>query len=146
MSDAWNEIQAVKSKRNSLRERLEKRKKERQDILGANSTASASPSPAAAQNAAALDTKPDSFEIFATLDNGRSWPAQMCANAVNHLSIDRVRSGNRTTFAANTVRQRSITANQFESAARQNQFASIQAHFVEHDQLLPPEIGHTIIH
>lgn len=34
MSDAWEEIQAVKSKRNSLRERLEKRKKERQDILG----------------------------------------------------------------------------------------------------------------
>lgn len=34
MSDAWEEIQAIKSKRNSLRERLEKRKKERQDILG----------------------------------------------------------------------------------------------------------------
>ncbi|XP_018327837.1 N6-adenosine-methyltransferase catalytic subunit isoform X1 [Agrilus planipennis] len=33
MSDAWEEIQAIKSKRNSLRERLEKRKKERQDIL-----------------------------------------------------------------------------------------------------------------
>lgn len=37
MSDAWNEIQAVKSKRNSLREKLEKRKKERQDILGVSS-------------------------------------------------------------------------------------------------------------
>ncbi|XP_053618049.1 N6-adenosine-methyltransferase subunit METTL3 [Plodia interpunctella] len=36
MSDAWEEIQAVKSKRNSLREKLEKRKKERQNILGAN--------------------------------------------------------------------------------------------------------------
>lgn len=35
MSDAWEEIQAVKSKRNSFRERLEKRKKERQIILGA---------------------------------------------------------------------------------------------------------------
>ncbi|XP_045505363.1 N6-adenosine-methyltransferase MT-A70-like protein [Colias croceus] len=34
MSDAWEEIQAVKSKRNSLREKLEKRKKERQSILG----------------------------------------------------------------------------------------------------------------
>lgn len=34
MSDAWNAIQAIKSKRNSLREKLEKRKKERQDILG----------------------------------------------------------------------------------------------------------------
>ncbi|XP_026728190.1 N6-adenosine-methyltransferase catalytic subunit-like isoform X1 [Trichoplusia ni] len=36
MSDAWEEIQAVKSKRNSLREKLEKRKKERQNILSAN--------------------------------------------------------------------------------------------------------------
>lgn len=36
MSDAWEEIQAIKSKRYSLRERLEKRKKERQDILGSN--------------------------------------------------------------------------------------------------------------
>ncbi|CAG5055039.1 unnamed protein product [Parnassius apollo] len=35
MSDAWEEIQAVKSKRNSLREKLEKRKKERQNILSA---------------------------------------------------------------------------------------------------------------
>lgn len=36
MSDAWEEIQAIKSKRHSLRERLEKRKKERQDILGSS--------------------------------------------------------------------------------------------------------------
>ncbi|VVC98936.1 unnamed protein product [Leptidea sinapis] len=36
MSDAWEEIQAVKSKRNSLREKLEKRKKERQSILASN--------------------------------------------------------------------------------------------------------------
>lgn len=33
MSDAWEEIQALKIKRNSLRERLKKRKQERQDIL-----------------------------------------------------------------------------------------------------------------
>lgn len=42
MSDAWEEIQAIKNKRNSLRERLEKRKKERQDILG-SSLSSSSP-------------------------------------------------------------------------------------------------------
>ena len=36
MSDAWKELQAMKSKQNSYRERLEKRKKERQDILGAS--------------------------------------------------------------------------------------------------------------
>lgn len=43
MSDAWEEIQAIKSKRNSLRERLEKRKKERQDILGSSLGATSSP-------------------------------------------------------------------------------------------------------
>lgn len=36
MSDAWEEIQAVQRKRNSLRERLEKRKKERRNILGSS--------------------------------------------------------------------------------------------------------------
>lgn len=36
MSDAWKELQAMKIKQNSYRERLEKRKKERQDILGAS--------------------------------------------------------------------------------------------------------------
>nr|CAI5827733.1 unnamed protein product [Callosobruchus analis] len=41
-ADAWEEIQAIKSKRNSLRERLEKRKKERQELLG-SSLGSASP-------------------------------------------------------------------------------------------------------
>lgn len=44
MADAWEEIQAIKSKRNSLRERLEKRKKERQDILGASLASAASTS------------------------------------------------------------------------------------------------------
>ena len=39
MSDAWEEIQAIKSKRNSLREKLQKRKKERQDILNLSSGA-----------------------------------------------------------------------------------------------------------
>ena len=45
MSDAWEEIQAIKNKRNSLRERLEKRKKERQDILSSNLTALSPASP-----------------------------------------------------------------------------------------------------
>lgn len=36
MSDAWEEIQAVKSKRKSFREKLEKRKKERQSILSSS--------------------------------------------------------------------------------------------------------------
>jgi len=36
MSDAWAELQALKSKRDSRRKRLEERKKERQDILRGN--------------------------------------------------------------------------------------------------------------
>lgn len=39
-SDAWQEIQAIKNKRNSLREKLEKRKKARQDILDSSLGAS----------------------------------------------------------------------------------------------------------
>lgn len=34
---SWEEIHALKAKRNTLRERLEKRKKERQDLLGGSS-------------------------------------------------------------------------------------------------------------
>lgn len=41
MADTWDEVQAVKNKRNSLRERLEKRKKERQDIFGTSAGGSA---------------------------------------------------------------------------------------------------------
>ncbi|XP_046655318.1 N6-adenosine-methyltransferase catalytic subunit-like [Daphnia pulicaria] len=40
MSDAWEEIQAVKSKRNELRERLQKRRKEREDLLGGGDSTS----------------------------------------------------------------------------------------------------------
>ncbi|KAF4522221.1 hypothetical protein B566_EDAN007372 [Ephemera danica] len=36
MSDAWEEIQAIKSKRISLREKLQKRKKERQELLSSS--------------------------------------------------------------------------------------------------------------
>lgn len=42
MSDAWDQIQEIKIKRNSLREKLEKRKKERQDILGSTNLVAAS--------------------------------------------------------------------------------------------------------
>jgi len=37
MADAWQEIQLVKSKRNELRERLQKRRREREDLLGGGS-------------------------------------------------------------------------------------------------------------
>lgn len=39
MSDAWEEIQAIKTKRNTLREKLQKRKKDREDLLNYNLTA-----------------------------------------------------------------------------------------------------------
>lgn len=35
MADAWDDIKALKNKRNTLREKLEKRKKERHGILQA---------------------------------------------------------------------------------------------------------------
>lgn len=78
MSDAWDEIQAIKSKRNSLRERLEKRKKERQDILATTSSNSVVVSSLTPTNAisnpksgANDDAKPVSNEIFTTVDNGK---------------------------------------------------------------------------
>lgn len=42
MSDAWEEIQAVKSKRKEIRERLQKRRKEREDLLGGTDSTSSS--------------------------------------------------------------------------------------------------------
>ena len=42
MSDAWEEIQAVKTKRNELRERLQKRRREREDLLGGTGDAATS--------------------------------------------------------------------------------------------------------
>lgn len=77
MSDAWDEIQAIKSKRNSLRERLEKRKKERQDILGSssgNTTVLSTSSPSNISNIVpnlkSDESKIELNEIFTTVDNG----------------------------------------------------------------------------
>lgn len=76
MSDAWDEIQAIKSKRNSLRERLEKRKKERQDILGnssGNSTVlpTSSPSAITVSKTGDSEIKTQLNEIFTSVENGR---------------------------------------------------------------------------
>lgn len=57
MSDAWNEIQAIKSKRNSLREKLEKRKRERHDILIEATSATGSVAPKIEISAATADDK-----------------------------------------------------------------------------------------
>lgn len=77
MSDAWDEIQAIKSKRNSLRERLEKRKKERQDILGTTSSNSglvASPANLSTIGNISIlqqsNCKPEPNEIFTADENG----------------------------------------------------------------------------
>ena len=72
MSDAWDEIQAIKSKRNSLRERLEKRKKERQDILGA-SNASTTAVPTTTANPTLLpqsEVKTESNESPTAVETG----------------------------------------------------------------------------
>lgn len=68
MSDAWNEIQAIKSKRNSLREKLEKRKRERQDILSDAITTATSTLVGGSTNASAvsLDGKSTSLSGSAT--------------------------------------------------------------------------------
>lgn len=75
MSDAWEEIQAIKSKRNSLRERLEKRKKERRDILGSTTgsnksspvhsidNSNSSPAPASSSEEIKVKAHPDEEEI-----------------------------------------------------------------------------------
>ncbi|KAJ0171507.1 hypothetical protein K1T71_013057 [Dendrolimus kikuchii] len=63
MSDAWEEIQAVKSKRNSLREKLEKRKKERQNILSSSLiTEKSEGSPSSGKNAAVKNEATSSQE------------------------------------------------------------------------------------
>lgn len=45
MSDAFEEIQAIKIKRNCLREKLQKRKRERNELFTLTSTTSLSSSP-----------------------------------------------------------------------------------------------------
>lgn len=73
MSDAWGEIQAIKIKRNSLRERLEQRKKERRDILGTSSGNNITLPSSSTSNVSALksdDTKSQLNEIFTTIENG----------------------------------------------------------------------------
>ena len=39
MADAWDELQQIKNKRLSLREKIAQRKREREDILSATGTA-----------------------------------------------------------------------------------------------------------
>ncbi|XP_004533739.1 probable N6-adenosine-methyltransferase MT-A70-like protein [Ceratitis capitata] len=62
MADAWDEIKAVKSKRNTLREKLEKRKKERAGLLSSSpnsvvDTAKDSPNPSSAELENDADTE-----------------------------------------------------------------------------------------
>lgn len=50
MTDAWDDIKALKSKRNNLREKLEKRKKERHGILHATGATNLAASSKTADN------------------------------------------------------------------------------------------------
>jgi mRNA (2'-O-methyladenosine-N6-)-methyltransferase len=65
MSDTWNELQSFRSKQSSLREKLAKRRKERQGVGGAGSAAgtgdasrSLSPTPSSSQTTAAASPAP----------------------------------------------------------------------------------------
>lgn len=58
MSDAWDQIQEIKIKRNSLREKLEKRKKERQDILLGSTNSVATSSFVKSESTTSDDKKP----------------------------------------------------------------------------------------
>lgn len=58
MSDAWDQIQEIKIKRNSLREKLEKRKKERQDILLGSTTLGAASGLVKSESTSSEDKKP----------------------------------------------------------------------------------------
>lgn len=59
MSDGtWDQIQEIKIKRNSLREKLEKRKKERQDILLGSTNSVATSSFVKSESASSEDKKP----------------------------------------------------------------------------------------
>lgn len=69
MSDAWEEIQAVKSKRNSLREKLEKRKKNLQTILSSASLGETAESSGSGNSApAASSPKSECKYIFTNID------------------------------------------------------------------------------
>lgn len=66
---SWEEIHALKAKRNTLRERLEKRKKERQDLLGGSS-----PGPSVIKTEAGVAGADDKSKILLTaikLEQGR---------------------------------------------------------------------------
>ncbi|KXJ71521.1 hypothetical protein RP20_CCG020342 [Aedes albopictus] len=58
---SWEEIHALKAKRNTLRERLEKRKKERQDLLGGSS-----PGPSVIKTEAGVAGADDKSKILLT--------------------------------------------------------------------------------
>ncbi|KAJ6642344.1 N6-adenosine-methyltransferase MT-A70-like protein [Pseudolycoriella hygida] len=69
MSDAWDQIQEIKIKRNSLREKLEKRKKERQDILLGSTTAVAASGIIKTESSGSEDKKPVLSNIKQEIDS-----------------------------------------------------------------------------
>lgn len=73
-SDAWQEIQAIKSKRNSLREKLEKRKKARKDILDSSLGPSGSALPNTFESVAATEQEKTKCEVTEEVDLVKSDP------------------------------------------------------------------------
>ena len=59
MSDAWNEIQALKSKQSNLRAKLAARRKEREGLVAELTKSAASPSVPSTDNAPSVSAKVD---------------------------------------------------------------------------------------
>lgn len=118
MSDAWNEIQAIKSKRNSLREKLEKRKKERQDILSSTTLKPAS-SGSGAHTGPTIKTESGSEDKKVNLllaEIGSYFLLPPITNSKKILFFFfRFRSRSRKTFTTNFIRSSIGIAHKFQT-------------------------------
>ena len=63
MSDAWNEIQALKSKQSNLRAKLAARRKEREGLVAELTKSAASPSVPAAENVSSAPAKAENGKM-----------------------------------------------------------------------------------
>lgn len=86
---SWEEIQAVKVKRNSLREKLEKRKKERQDLLGNSSPGGPGAVAGLIKIESATNLSEDKGKLLLTSiksdQTGSAGKADLCCHTVLHV-------------------------------------------------------------
>ena len=67
MADAWDEIQAIKSKQSSLRAKLAARKKEREGLVAELTKSSTSPTVPSAENSPNVPLKQEYGLYFASI-------------------------------------------------------------------------------